>query len=1440
MLFPVNAQWSRYKTNHTKLIDNISIVNDDVMWITDETGTKFSITKDGGKTWQQKSFPIMMSNYVIGGLKAINDSVAYVVVCEGFSLCGVFKTTDGGNNWTQQTNMFTKSGSYPNFVCFWNENEGVAVGDVVTNYFEIYSTRDGGKTWKVVPDSLMPYAKGDYTYNRNKFYTRHGDAMYFVTGKGRIMRTLDKGKSWKILNTPLTSGEGMHIEFRDVANGIVVNQTKQYCTTDSGKTWIPMSLPNMYSQIKYFENNNLFVSTGLAGLSYSMDNGTHWLIAPQLKNINVGMAASTPSGKIIVGGTGYIYMSNDCSGINLSTVSMTLTSNNSIDVLFNKDLNISSAENSTNYNVYNYQISKANNTNYKRNLTIKSVKQDATNKALVHIETQESFPLDTIRITVSKVTDTGNYGFMDPDANIEMWSVFNETKNVLAGNLSNLFTLDEQHSLLKLKLKGTIDARDFKTIRDNMKHLNDIDLSETDIVSYEGVGGTRNEDIMSYAANSIPNRAFYDSDNLRKVTLPATTTALDGASFYSCSNIRQLILPSGVISIGGYSFFDCVSLDSISIPTGLKRIENNTFENCSNLKLSQLPDSISYIGASAFSDCSSFRKMIIPSGVKEIGEYAFESTGVDTVIIQGRLKQLAPYTFDNCTKLRDIKLPSTLKSLGSYSFYNCYNLKNITLPDSIVSINSWAFHGSSLDSIVLPQMLESIGDEAFSYIDPLYKVRLGNRVKILGNNAFSYNYKLQEFIMPNSVKRVGSNLFDNCIRLTTIVLSDSLENIGGKMFNACSSLKELPKLPASLKSIDGSALSNCIQIKELIIPATVTSIGNDAFKACVNLEKLILPPSIQSIPSGMVEQCGKLKELVIPPTVNYIGSWAFSNCRSLTELKIPNQVTGIGDYAFSNCSGLNALIVGNPKPVNLTFMSSTFNGINFDQCSLYVPYGSKSNYVATNYWYNFKNIVESGTLLEITPDNVVLSNKPNDETVLHIRSNSFWKVSADQPWVTFNKTEGHLDDSVVVSISKNDNLTERVSTISFVADSVIMYSVITQAGSQKTIECTAGNLKNILSESELASLTNIKLIGEIDARDFRTMRDKMPQLSVLNLAETNIKLYSGYEGTNNDVYSEYNTTYQANTIPQYAFRRKGLNSIVVPKSVLAIGNYGFQGCSDLVEVDLPEGLKVIGDVAFNNCASLKSVTVPNSVTSLGTSAFSTCKNLRDVKLPENISIIGAKMFFNCNLLHKITIPDAVTTIESEAFYFCRGLKEIVLNTKLQYIYSCAFLNCDSLSSITLPASLKKIDVSAFRNCTAIKSIYSYIQNPKAVSVDLSSFEGIDKNTCYLYIPAGTLNLYKSISPWRYFLQQAEMITETPGLKNTNLIVMPNPFTGIITVKGFTETAQIKLFNMDGKLLIEKYIISGESVMLHEIPNGAYLLKVISLNGVSVQKVIKNN
>ena len=144
--------------------------------------------------------------------------------------------------------------------------------------------------------------------------------------------------------------------------------------------------------------------------------------------------------------------------------------------------------------------------------------------------------------------------------------------------------------------------------------------------------------------------------------------------------------------------------------------------------------------------------------------------------------------------------------------------------------------------------------------------------------------------------------------------------------------------------------------------------------------------------------------------------------------------------------------------------------------------------------------------------------------------------------------------------------------------------------------------------------------------------------------------------------SEYTTQYyfyDGNESSVTYYIPTALKSVTVTSGDIFHG--AFSGCSNLTNIELPNDITSIGEVAFADCHSLTSIVIPDSVTSIGTFAFVDCNSLSSVVLSNSITSLDSEIFSGCYSLTSITIPNGVTIISSGAFFYCTDLTCITFN-----------------------------------------------------------------------------------------------------------------------------------------------------------------------------------
>lgn len=378
-----------------------------------------------------------------------------------------------------------------------------------------------------------------------------------------------------------------------------------------------------------------------------------------------------------------------------------------------------------------------------------------------------------------------------------------------------------------------------------------------------------------------------------------------------------------------------------------------------------------------------------------------------------------------------------------------------------------------------------------------------------------------------------------------------------------------------------------------------------------------------------------------------------------------------------------------------------------------------------------------------------------------------------------------------------------------------------QAQVSKSVNVTPAALYSLLTDTEKNSITNLTLTGTINACDFKTMRDCMPALVVLDASQVSIAAYTGTDGT----YSTSSTTYPVNEIPVYAFftpsstsGKTSLTKVIFPLTTKSIGICAFGKCSGLTgDLVIPNSVTSIGDFAFWGCTGFAgNLTIPSSITAIGLYTFNGCSGFSgSLNIPNTVTSIGFRSFEGCSgFTGSLTIPNSVVSIADQAFNFC-----------------------DGLNSITIPTSVTSIGTNAL-NCMGLTSIYANSSTPINISSSLYVFVSVKKAECILYVPIGSKRLYQVADQWKDFLNIVESATDIQNINRPTIHLYPNPITDGFYIGGINGSALLQLIDLNGKVLLTKKIESDEFISLSSQPRGVYIVTINTSQEIVRKKIIK--
>lgn len=279
-------------TTASRGIGHIDIVDANTVWAVAYDGSggtanvqEFTKTINGGTTWTPQTINVGNTGLGISMISAIDATTAWLAAFPNAAgqTGGVWKTTNGGVNWTRQASAtYTNASSFTNVVHFWDANVGFCQGDPISNEFELYTTTNGGTNWTIVPAANIPAPlSGEYGYVRDIEVV--GDVVWFGTNKGRLYHSTNRGLNWSVYQTPETDMGNAKYSFKDANNGILLSGGNVYKTTNAGANWTQITTTGSVftSGLCWVEGTDIIFSTGgggAIGSSYSQDGGVTWNI----------------------------------------------------------------------------------------------------------------------------------------------------------------------------------------------------------------------------------------------------------------------------------------------------------------------------------------------------------------------------------------------------------------------------------------------------------------------------------------------------------------------------------------------------------------------------------------------------------------------------------------------------------------------------------------------------------------------------------------------------------------------------------------------------------------------------------------------------------------------------------------------------------------------------------------------------------------------------------------------------------------------------------------------------------------------------------------------------------------------------------------------------------------------------------------------------------
>ena len=702
--------------------------------------------------------------------------------------------------------------------------------------------------------------------------------------------------------------------------------------------------------------------------------------------------------------------------------------------------------------------------------------------------------------------------------------------------------------------------------------------------------------------------------------LPGSLEVIEEEAFMGDTSITHVVVPEGATAIGPRAFAGS-SVSSIELPSTIETIDDTAFDDCGDITVTAPEGSKAYEWAvekgyieeepsevefTTWYDedeerlyitgyYGSVTELTVPAEIDGVPVYAIDGEAfgwrpLEKVVISEGIQRIGGSAFCGCTELTEVVLPSTLKYIGSYAFEGCDKLASIELPYGLETINPGAFYScDSLTSISIPGTVEYIGEEAFCRCLNLTDVTIGEGVSEIQYYAFART-GISSIDLPDSLIAIAESAFEDCESLTGLHIPANVDTISGNPAPGCASLTGFTVAEGNenFKAVNGVLYnSDCSEIYavpaaktgDFDIPASVKVIGSCAFNGCESLDRINITAEVSDIGDGVFTDCSA--DIYAYPN-SYAAQWLIENSVPFNYFDsaagdFTYSVNSDGTVTLTGYTGSGGMVV---IPANLDGMAVTAIGDNaFDGIqtitSIIIPEGIKTigEGAFANCAYELhldfpasvtsigEGAIEGGIAVEITAAADSFMARWCDE-------NGFYYTQAGTENLYYS-----TDDNGNITIT-GYNGNDRV----FAVPAAIKGSPVVAIAESAFDYCD--NLTEIYIPASVAS---------IGAYAFRGC-DKLRTINV---------------DAGNTVYASVDGVVYSKDMKQLLICPPGKRgTVTVAAGVTEIMEFAFYSCSYVTGVVLPDSLVSIGDSAFSNCYDLESVELPAALTYIGDSAFS--------------------------------------------------------------------------------------------------------------------------------------------------------------------------------------------------------------------------------------------
>ena len=373
------------------------------------------------------------------------------------------------------------------------------------------------------------------------------------------------------------------------------------------------------------------------------------------------------------------------------------------------------------------------------------------------------------------------------------------------------------------------------------------DLESISESSFEGCS-----DIQSFSVDSgntkysSYNDALYEmKDNQKQlISYPPARSSEEYAvaddakiivknAFYDAKNLKKIIFGKSLETVMTEAFYNCYNLETVVFGRSLKNIKQESFSG-SKIKHYEVDECNEFFTSKDGILCT---KSI---GNEAIVKYPAEKEISKKYEIPKGIRVIYDNAFSGVSGLEELVIGNDVYSIHSKAFQGCNSLKKVTITASITSVGSRAFAAlGKLEEVYIGKNVQMIGSYMFNECENLKKVTFeaGSQLKTIEQYAFKTT-ALESIVIPDSVVYIMQNAFAEIYSLKSVTIGKNVVSIGNQCFADCQNLETVTMNSEKLLTIDEEAFYNCQKLESIKIPTTVQIVSNGAFEACVGLKTI--------------------------------------------------------------------------------------------------------------------------------------------------------------------------------------------------------------------------------------------------------------------------------------------------------------------------------------------------------------------------------------------------------------------------------------------------------------------------------------------------------------------------------------------------------------------------------------------------------------------------